>query len=98
MTTQFRISINHPSGLSVHICSYVMILIAKYIILDPSTRITNKTPYIISPVFSGGPPAAQETPKKVEKDKKGKGENEVKKIRERKGVPSLRNSPLEKFV
>ena len=32
--------INHPTSLSVHICSYVMILIAKYNIFDPSTRIT----------------------------------------------------------
>ena len=63
------ISINHPTGLSVHICSYIMILIAKYIIFDPSTRIT-KNPYIISPVLSGGPPAAQGTPKKLKRTKK----------------------------
>ena len=27
--------INHPTSLSVHICSYVMILLAKYNILTP---------------------------------------------------------------
>ena len=54
-----------------------MILIAKYIIFDPSTRIT-KTPYVISPVLSGGSPAAQ-GPLKGWKGQKGKGEKKVKK-------------------